>query len=274
MWERRISHSGLKAFRVVRGGDASTVDLIAKLQLDRWEERWQKIQVAAAKRKREEDVAKVSFQKKELAPERTREAERQQGALIRLLRDGIEVDCASDWEQLKDRTPFPEPKPDGPEPLPGPPPLQRGSPLSLPNLTLLDQLLPRRRSRRVVEAERRYSNAHAQWMVEDQQVREANARNQSEYEKRMKDWLSRRATHATALAGQHSEVESRKLAYEARQPEDLIEYWSHVLLRSEYPEGFCSSTSRTNASSRRTTSPINLTTRSILPPWIGSTSKT
>jgi hypothetical protein len=32
MWEKQIFHSGLNAFRVIRGGDQATVELMAKFQ--------------------------------------------------------------------------------------------------------------------------------------------------------------------------------------------------------------------------------------------------
>jgi hypothetical protein len=74
--EKQMFHPGLKTFRVLRRGDQANVELMAKFQTDLWDERWRKIELANAKRQKEEEAAKVSFQKKELALQRTREAER------------------------------------------------------------------------------------------------------------------------------------------------------------------------------------------------------
>ena len=130
MWEKQIFHPGLKVFRVIRGGDQGAVELMAKLQTELWDERWRKIQLANAKRRKEEEAARVSFQQKELALQRTREAERLLDSLTRILRDGIEIDHVLDWEKLKDRSPFSEPKPEPREQLSGWPAPQPDSVMS------------------------------------------------------------------------------------------------------------------------------------------------
>jgi restriction system protein len=182
IWEKRISHPGLKMFRVVRGRDPATVELMANLQLQRWEERWGKIELASSKRRKEEEAAKVSFQKKELALLRTREAERQQKALEQILLDGIEVDSVLDWEKLKDRSGFSEPQPTGKSPIVGMPEPRNDAVEFRPVLNLLDRLIPNSRSRRAAEAEQRFLNAKREWTAKDQQIRDANAKQQTEYE--------------------------------------------------------------------------------------------
>jgi|SRR5450631_614165 hypothetical protein len=142
MWEKKIFHPGLKAFRVIRAADQATVELRSQLQIELWDERWRKIQLAGAKRKREEEAARVSFQKKELALQRTLEAEQQLDSLTRILQDGIEIDHVLDWEKLKDRSPFPEPRPEPRAPVSGPPAPKPDSPEFSPHLTFIDRLVP------------------------------------------------------------------------------------------------------------------------------------
>ena len=238
MWEKRIFHPGLKTFRVIRGAEQATVELKAKLQTDIWDERWQKIQLANSKRQKEDEVAKARFQQKELALQRTREAEKQLDSLTCILRDGIEIDHVLDWEQLKDKASFSEPKPEQPQHLSSSPPPLRGSAEFLPQLSLVDRLVPSRRSRRIAEAERRYQDAIDKWNVSEKRHRETIASQQSAYEEKLKEWTSKKTLHAIALAGQHAEVDATKVAYEARQLQGLVEYWSHVLFATEYPEGF------------------------------------
>lgn len=69
MLEKRVFHPGLKTFRVVRGTDPTTVDFLAKWQMEAWEERWRKIQTAAEKRSRDEQAASQSSGKKNEGPE-------------------------------------------------------------------------------------------------------------------------------------------------------------------------------------------------------------
>ena len=49
---------------------------------------------------------------------------------------------------------------------------------------------------------------------------------------------ARKTLRAITLVQQHAEVDASRTAYEARQPDGLVECWSHVLFASEYPEGF------------------------------------
>jgi restriction system protein len=213
MWEKRIFHPGLKTFRVIRGAEQATVELKAKLQTDIWDERWQKIQLANSKRQKEDEVAKARFQQKELALQRTREAEKQLDSLTCILRDGIEIDHVLDWEQLKDKASFSEPKPEQPQHLSSSPPPLRGSAEFLPQLSLVDRLVPSRRSRRIAEAERRYQDAIDKWNVSEKRHRETIASQQSAYEEKLKEWTSKKTLHAIALAGQHAEVDATNLHY-------------------------------------------------------------
>jgi restriction system protein len=165
LWERRISHPGLKAVRVIRGANLATVELMAKFQLEKWEERWRKIQAANVKKQKEDKAAELNFQKKELALKRTREAEQAHKAITQILRDGIEIDHVVDWESLKDRSPFSEPKPQGPEPLLGsPPPEQTSSPF-LPHFTAFDWIVPGRRARKIDDARHRFREARHAWVA-------------------------------------------------------------------------------------------------------------
>ena len=238
MWEKRIFHPQLKTFRVIRGNDKATVELRADLQMEAWNARWQKLEAAASKKAMEEAAARISFQKKDLALKRTREAGERLAALTRLLADGLEIDHVLDWEKLKDRSAFPEPKPEPPKATPAPPAPRADSPSFSPRMTWLDRLVPSRRSRRAAEASRRYAEAQAEWSMKDQQILVANARQQANYEVKLKDWNAREMLHAETLAGQHTEVDAARAAYEAAKADGLIEYWSHVLFASEYPVGF------------------------------------
>jgi hypothetical protein len=98
VWRNTIYHEGLKASRVIRGESQAEVQLKAQLQMEAWNQRWQRIQQAEAKRLTIQESARVSYQKKELAAQRTREAQVLIAALGTILKDGIELDHTLDWE--------------------------------------------------------------------------------------------------------------------------------------------------------------------------------
>jgi hypothetical protein len=64
VWEKKIFHAGLKAYRVVGGPDQATVEFKSQLQTQAWDDRWHKIQLSVAKRKKQDEAAAASFQKK------------------------------------------------------------------------------------------------------------------------------------------------------------------------------------------------------------------
>jgi restriction system protein len=238
VWEKKVFHPGLKTFRIIRGSDNGTVELRAKLQMEAWNTRWEKIQQATAKKAKEEASARISFQRKHLALKRTREAEERLNALGRILRDGIEIDHVLDWEKLKDRSPFSEPEPKPPEVSFSLQPPESDSSAFSPNLRFIDRLISSRRSRKIAEAKQRYVRAKAEWSATDQQVRKHNAKQRANYDAALKEWMSRKTLYAVRLVAQHAEVDASRISYEAKQPDGLVEYWSQVLFASEYPEGF------------------------------------
>src|ERR1039458_6727890 len=50
MWEVRVQHEGLKAYRVVRGATQQEAELKARLQVAAWNERWSNRQVVLKSR--------------------------------------------------------------------------------------------------------------------------------------------------------------------------------------------------------------------------------
>lgn len=156
VWRKTIYHRELKASRVLRGETQAEVEFKAQLQLEAWSQKWQKIQQADAKRRESEKAALRSFQQKELAAERTREAQEQIAGLNTILKDGIEVDHVLDWDSLKDRSAFSVPIPTCPTPGQIPREPQPRDPVFQPRLSLVDRLIPSRRSRRKAEAIKRF----------------------------------------------------------------------------------------------------------------------
>jgi restriction system protein len=116
VWRKTIYHPELKASRVLRGETHEEIERKAQLQMEQWAEKWQRIQVAEARRQGSEKAARLSSQKKDLASRRTRDAQQALTALGNILKDGIEVDHVLDWDSLKSRAPFSKPRPGGPGP--------------------------------------------------------------------------------------------------------------------------------------------------------------
>jgi hypothetical protein len=57
VWRKTIYHRELKASRVLRGETQAEVELKARLQLEAWSQKWERIKQAEAKRQEGEKIA-------------------------------------------------------------------------------------------------------------------------------------------------------------------------------------------------------------------------
>jgi restriction system protein len=215
-WERRISHSGLNAFRVIRGPDRDVVNIKAELQLKLWEEKWQKLQNVKA-------VAVDKEQKKRIAETKTLEAQEQLSGIAKTLCRSLSKDHRVDWDELKDHSQFP----DAPPLKLNPTTLLRRplrEDLSFqPQLGFLDQLIRSWREKKIEACQRRYLAAEAQWK------RDVAA---------MEHWKISKAGFEEQQSLANAIIDKKKSEYFDQVPERIIEYCNMVLERSEYPDNF------------------------------------
>lgn len=245
MWRKTIYHRELKASRVVRGETREEVELRAQLQIDAWNQRWQAVQQTAATREKRQKAALSSFGKKELALQRTREAQKELAALGNILRDGVEQDHMVDWDSLKSRSPFSVSRPQTPVPDPIPPPPAPRNPDFQPTLSFWDKLIPPLRARKTAEAARRTASATEEFRDEVRRweelkfrIEKSNSRKQDLHLADVKNWEKEKASFERLQEEQEAKVDSWRVAYEQMHMDLLTDYWELVLSRSEYPESF------------------------------------
>jgi restriction system protein len=242
VWRKTIYHRELKASRVVRGETREEVELRAQFQIDAWNQRWQAVQQTAATREKRQKAALSSFGKKELALQRTREAQKELAALGNILRDGVEQDHMVDWDSLKSRSPFSVSRPQTPVPDPIPPPPAPRNPDFQPTLSFWDKLIPPLRARKTAEAARRTASATEEFRDEVRRweelkfrIEKSNRRKQDLHLADVKNWEKEKASFERL---QEAKVDSWRVAYEQMHMDLLTDYWELVLSRSEYPESF------------------------------------
>lgn len=245
MWRKTIYHRGLKASRVLRGETHEELERKAQLQLEAWAEKWQRIQVAEARRRGSEKVARLSSQKKELAVRRTSEAQQALTALGNILKDGIEVDHVLDWDSLKSRAPFSKARPMPPAPDPTPPPPTPRNLVFQPTLGFWDKLIPSRRARKTAAAAQRSSFAkqefrdeERQWEEQRSQVEQRNKKKHESHLLEVRNWEEEKLAFEQSQEQQHAKVDSWRVAYRQKQIDVLTDYWELVISRSEYPDSF------------------------------------
>jgi len=250
-----IWHDGLKKHRVIKGDCEFIIDSKARMQAEEWDQRWeivsererQKADRAACKRMTEESKA--------LALKQTQAAQAELDALSTILKGTLEVNDAIDWESLKNKAPFPE---KGPTPLklplqpkmavlPREPQIedQRYN----PKLGLLEWLIPSRKVRLLAAAEAIFAADKLAWeehCVVAEKAHQAALENHAKTVDKAKKihagevaaWEIRRDEYRRERAAEHTQVDAKRMAYEALEPEAIVEYCDLVLSSSKYPEYF------------------------------------
>jgi restriction system protein len=236
VWQKQITHSELKAFRVVRGATQDEVEFKATLQLQLWDERWQRVKAAEAKRRENEQVASRRLQQKEWAVARTREAKAEFDALGTLLRDSLEADPTIDWESLKDRSPFPIEKPPKPEHLTAPPEPSVND-FSAP-LSWLEILLPPLKKRKFERQRIQFEQTHAQWQQTRLNTDREKQRLSEKHEQDVQAWEHLKQEFVQEKKSQQSAIDDWRSRYFQREANALYDYWELVLSRSQYPDKF------------------------------------
>jgi restriction system protein len=149
-----VSHPGLRKHRVIRGNEAAIVQRKARIQVEEWTAKW------SAQQQREKEKRNQQRQR-ETADSRTAEAVAELQGLENLLAHTLSIDDAIDWDELKDRSPFPEQLPSAPAKPP--------RPSTDVQLSILDRLIKSRRERRVADVQQRLAKYEAQVKRMDQE---------------------------------------------------------------------------------------------------------
>jgi len=244
VYEQRIFHEGLKAYRVIRGATSYDVDEKAKAQAAAWNDRWSRIQDAQARKRAKEMQVSKTYQQKEWALERTKAAEAEVQALSSVLSDSIEVDHAIDWESLKDNTLFPTPRPQKPSPDTLPPEPYR-IPTPEVRLTCWQRLIPPLRTsveRSIQEkredANRQYERMLSEWRNAVNKVDLRNKGFKQSHEAELAKWESCKLAYQEDQRRKATEIDEKHSKYLKQDPVALNDYWDMVLRQSEYPDDF------------------------------------
>lgn len=248
-------HDGLKKHRLIRGDSQSIVQLKSQLQVEEWEQKWADVSSRAQQRNERSLGKRHQEERKAEAQDRTSDAQQELELLAALLKATLTVDDKVDWESLKDKTPFPEPKPKPAKPPSEPalPSLPR-EPLPTdvkyqPTLGLLDKLMSSRRSRLQEEAARSFAADFDEWNRDVSELRRNHSVAVSNHTQKLRDirakheketetWEERRQEFLASQAAKNATVDAKRIAYEAGRHEAIVEYMDLVLSASRYPDYF------------------------------------
>lgn len=224
-----VRHEGLNKYRMITGTDPYVVEQKAEAQVATWDEQWRKKQ-------ERETALRDKAEMRASAAEQTAAAQETLRALDEILAFTLTVDDRVDWEALKDRDPFPTPKPTAPAPSTKPVEPQSSDARFQPALGFLDKLIASRRERQTAQARAAYAAARRKWEDAVKEAKRHDERHRQEYESALAEWERERAEHARAQAEKHALIDDRRRMYEARDPGAIIDYCDLVLSNSKYPD--------------------------------------
>ncbi|WP_421789268.1 restriction endonuclease [Hyphobacterium sp.] len=234
MYEIEIRHSGLNAYRHIRGRDKWVVEQKADAQLAKWNEQWQRKKQIEKNRQAREAAAAAKDQKKAEAETLTQEAQNELAALENILATTLGVDDKIEWESLKDDSSFGEIKPRA---LASPPSPQEPDPKDYaPKIGLLGFLIPPIKKNRTQAAEGALEVARDRWA---KKVREREAlirERKADHSSRVEDWEARKRAFEYDQKARNSAVDDLASRFENSDPTAIEEYVDLVLSRSSYPD--------------------------------------
>ena len=242
-----LSHEGLHKHRVIKGNDQEFVKRKANLQVAEWNEQW-------AKKINAQNRVNTSNNKKQIAADKTREAQEFIESLYKTLRHALKKRNKINWNSLKDSSRFPRAKPvknkvrspylitPQPEPL-------RTDNRYQPQLRFLDKLISSRREEKVQEAEQLYKRDFDQWEKDKANAVAQNELNQKHYEqqleqaekdyqKQIDSWEKEQESFIKKQSEFNAIVDEQKALYLSASNEAIISYCDMVLSNSKYPEFF------------------------------------
>ena len=233
-----VRHDGLNKYRDIRGRDPHVVQQKALALEAQWEEMWERKQEKEARQRDRDNAAQARQSKKELAVQRTCEAEQAIDSLNKILVATLDVDDMINWDELKDTRTFSvqEPKEPAPPNIPREP--QSTDPPFRPQIGLLGILIPPLKSRRVRHALERFSYKLNMWKRERDILIEASRISCIAFEKDIESWKKKRARFLDQQNSTNIAINDHNRRYKEGNADAIIDYCELVLSHSNYPDTF------------------------------------
>lgn len=248
-------HDELSKHRLIRGKDPAVIIKKAALQGQEWDNRWDVANERDRNRTEKNDNKMYQEDQKELAVERTTEAQEELKQLTTLLTTALKNESPFSWENLMDRTVFSEDKPVMPT-LPLEPRKDhiRPKPNAMdsayqPTFGFLDKIFSSRKLRIIEEKKSRYSHDCAEWARSCEQINERHGRMLQSHHASIEAavlqhtldvgaWEIRKNEFLNAQSIVNTDIERKRFQYLAMDADAVAEFCENILMESPYPDFF------------------------------------
>lgn len=231
VWQIELRHDGLKKYRIVRGRDRYIVEQKAAALKASWEEMWEKKIAREAAVKEKED-------NKQLALERTQEAESKIDEVKNILQHTININDAINWDSLLDKSEYPKSPPERPKPLLVPIEPIKSDRKFKPKVNFFISFFPKWEEKKIKESVELFMREHSNWQGEKQRIEEENSKSMEEYKKSLQKWEDEKKLYIEKRENKNKAILEKKEKYFDKDFNAIIEYCDMVLSNSEYPDTF------------------------------------
>lgn len=248
-------HDGLNKHREIKGDDGDVVLRKAQYQADTWNEMWERVSAKEDARATKMAGKHYADRQKEVALERTTEAQENFDALTGLLAHTLRVNDAVDWETLKKNQKYDVTRPQRyiasfPKPvaiIPSEP--KQSDSAYKPVYRFLDKLIPSRQRRIQEELARKFELDRQGWLLKAEAAQEEHAKQleqwerdtekwEREFQAAIDEWTKNESIFLEQQSEENSAIERKRYSYEAKEVEAVLEYCDLVLSSSIYPDYF------------------------------------
>lgn len=214
-------HEGLNRHRLVRASDARELENKTSLLATEWANRWLAI------RTREDG--------KELAAERTEEAQQAIRSLEHMLAGVLTSNPTIRWDDLKECRPFPTPAPDKPAQPRHPEEPNPSDNRFRATPGFFDRILGRV-PRLEAQAEERLQRAKARWLERTKSLDAAYEQASRDFGRAHNAWQSDKDAYEQWRRDENAAVEGKRKGYESNDAAAIEWYFERVLSASDYPD--------------------------------------
>ncbi|MGD7023606.1 restriction endonuclease [Rossellomorea vietnamensis] len=238
IYETEVRHTGLNKYRVIKGDNHYVVEQKAKAQIKQWNDQWETKRAAEEKRKDRDSIAREKEAKKELALEKTNEAEENIKFIENTLLYTLGVDDKIDWEELKEKRDYGIKPPTQPKYKSIPKEPMKGSAKYQPQLGVLDKIFTSKGQKKIEEKNQLYTQDYEKWTNEKEDMLKVNEELKEKYEKALQQWEQDRDEFLKDQAEKNDAIENQKENYLKLVPTAIVDYCDMVLTNSVYPDEF------------------------------------
>ncbi len=190
------------------------------------------------KRIEREVVIEEKEDKKLLAMERTKEAERAINEVENILKHTLKINDAIEWNALLDKSVYPKRKPKPMKLLEIPIEPKETDREFASKINFFIEFFSDLKQERIDIAKDLFKKAHFNWEKEKINTEEKNRKMLKDYEENLLEWQKEGKKYIEKREEKNKHILELKEKYSRKEPLAIIEYCNLVLSNSEYPDTF------------------------------------